>query len=278
MAFDVTEVTGVIRGLRFRHAGVSLRAAPPPRGRRSCPPRSSRRRDARARMPSATSRRRAKAASGSAPRGATAMTPAQPQRGRAHGTASASSGRVLRATPPPSADRRVSPVEVDLQQHRRAVGPAACAPRSRALTRLGAVDRLHDVGVGGDVAGLVGLQLPDEVQHEVRRARLASACRTCGELLPRLLVAVLAEVPARRARGAGATSDGREELRDDDEGDLVGSRPASAQAALDPGVHGAPAQSASSSRRRAGSLAHRGASRRSMITTPAKRPVTPSRR
>ncbi len=136
------------------------------------------------------------------------------------------------------------------------------------------VDRLHDVGVGRDVSGLVGLQLSDEVQHEVRGACVPQRGSHLGKLLPGLLVAVLTEV-AHAELVEQEHVRRREELRHGDHGDLARVASCVGTGPPDPGSNGA---------QRSGELVatayvvtHRSAAW-GRLTTPANRPVTPSRR
>ena len=95
-----------------------------------------------------------------------------------------------------------------------------------------------------------------------------------GELLPRFLVAVLAEVPHPEVVEQEHVG-GREELRHDDERDLLGIASRGGAGALDPGVHGS--EGVGQLIAPGPGTAHRVASV-DIVTTPAKRPVTPSRR
>lgn len=134
---------------------------------------------------------------------------------------------------------------------------AAVERRHEALP----VDRVDDIGIRRDVAGLVGLHLTHEVQGEVL------AVAQVGELLGGLLVPVLPDV------GDAETSEqldvgGREVLGHDDEGDLRAVPSGSCAGSEDPVLHRLKACGQL--------LAPVGHGRRTM--TPAKRPVLPSRR
>ena len=114
------------------------------------------------------------------------------------------------ATPPRPCDLVEAHLHGDLEP------PAQLARRAvERAHHLGAVERLDDVGVVGHRGGLVALQLADEVNRD------PVAVGQLGALGRRLLVAVLTD------RGHAQLSEqvdvgGREELRDDDEGELDG--------------------------------------------------------
>ena len=148
--------------------------------------------DASARSAAETAASRANAGAGSAPSGATPITPQEAQGGRL--------GDQARPAPAPRpGSRRHGPASPSRATSSRTptARPASAAPRSRAATRSRAVDGVHHVGVAGDRAGLVGLQLSDEVPDQPE----VGAGRGLG---PRLLVAVLPHVARHRASPAGA--------------------------------------------------------------------------
>ena len=96
--------------------------------------------------------------SGSAPIGATAITPRRRSAGDS-ATTSASAGRLVGQRRRHEPDRRRgSPGRT-----RRSRARHAARPRSSSRDDFGAVDRVHDAGVAGDRAALVRLQPPDEV-------------------------------------------------------------------------------------------------------------------
>jgi hypothetical protein len=165
-------------------------------------------------------------------------------------------------------------VEAHLDEHVEVACVGAGAPR-QGSHQLGPVDRLDDVGVGGDVACLVALDLTDEVEGEVWRTHGAKVMAKSRDLGPRLLVLVLADV-AHAELVERKDVLGREELGDDDEGDLAWIAAGVAARAFDPVAHSLQPGSdlvAPLLRR----LDHHAPAPR-MTTTPAKRPVTRSRR
>ena len=197
-----------------------------------------------ARMPSATSRSRAKAGAGSAPSGATAITPRR-SRPAAATTASASGGRSAgRAPPRPAACG--CPMTGGRAPRWRAggcgVGGSWGGPRPPAsggglfhiplepdaevpavsfrrpgerVDQLGPVHGLHHVGIRSHVPRLPGLELADEVDLDL------GAVRDVAQLRRRLLVAVLAD-RAHPELGEQVDVGGGEVLRDGDQGDLGG--------------------------------------------------------
>ena len=172
--------------------------------------------------------------------------------------------------------RRVA-VEAHLEQHLD--GPVrGVGALGEGGDELRPVDRLDDVGVARDVRRLVALQPADEVEGRCLGARLRERVLDLAELLGGLLVAVLAEVPDAEVVQEQDVG-GREVLRDDDEGDVVGVASGLGAAALDARAHGTEvvAQLVASrlvAGRRAAGHACTGRS----ATMPAKRPVRPSRR
>jgi len=81
---------------------------------------------------------------------------------------------------------------------------------------LVSVDRVHGVGIGSQRAGLVGLELTDEVDLKT----LTHLVRQSGDLVGRLLVAALPDVRDTESAQQLDVGD-REELRDHDQTDVV---------------------------------------------------------
>ena len=176
-----------------------------------------------ARMPSATSRSRAKAGAGSAPSGATAITPRR-SRPAAATTASASGGRSAGRAPPrpaacgaplhggpaPRARAPLLPRPQDAE-----VPPVSFRRPGERVDQLGPVHGLHHVGIRSHVPRLPGLELADEVDLDL------GAVRDVAQLRRRLLVAVLAD-RAHPELGEQVDVGGGEVLRDGDQGDLGG--------------------------------------------------------
>ncbi len=167
-----------------------------------------------ARTAAATSCSPANARAGSAPSGATAITP---RRSRCvvarHGVGQLA--RLRRAHP--AASRALGVVlEVDLHQRLQpSTGRLGAAVERRH--ELGPVDRVHRVGVTGHRAGLAALHLPDEV-HVQGPAGLGAQG---GELGRGLLVAALPHVGHAELGQQLEVAD-REELGDDHQPDTGG--------------------------------------------------------
>ena len=144
--------------------------------------------------------------------GATPITPPRSQRlARRDGVAQARD--VVGSGSTPGGVAIVELGQGHLDQHHEATAGLDCRPvEGRHQPRP--VDGLDDVGVASDRAGLVGLELTDEVPAHVDP-------RAGAALLGRLLVTVLRDVVDPEA---GQPTDvlGRPGLRDSDEGDLVG--------------------------------------------------------
>ena len=260
---EVTGGTAEFRGLRSRHAGVSPRARRPPRGHRSCPPTPRWPPDGRRVCRGRATAGPAKAGAGSAPSGATAITPRR-SRCRARRDVVGQAPRRSRRRPHRGPGRAV---EVDLHQHAE---PAA-GPVGRAVEgsdQLAPVDRLDHVGVADHRARLVGLQLADEVDPQpVAVARLGQLrARPPGRGSPRRRV-----TPSSASR---STSEAGKNFVTATSVSSAGSRPACAHAASMRDAHG---------REAAGELVPPGRTagghdRPPAVTTPAYRPVVPSRR
>ena len=163
--------------------------------------------------------------------------------------------------------RRVHPgprllvVEGDLDQHPEAAPCRVGAPLQR-ISEPGPVHGMHHVGIPGHRRRLVGLQLADEVDAElVTVAQL-------GDLGGGLLVPVLPHVTDPELREQVDVT-GREELRDGDELDLLGAASRVGAGTLDARPHGGEP---------GGKLVRASVTRLTSWTTPAKRPVWPSRR
>ena len=234
---EVTEVTGEFRGLPSRHAGVSHRHRRPPPGQPLIPADTQEASGWSARMPVATSCSRRNAAAGSAPSGATAITPPQVQMRRLGDGVRYGSRRAGRRAP---TARLV--VERDLDQ---AVEPTPGAVGAAVERRHQArpVHRVDHIGVRGDVAGLVGLHLAHEVQGEVLRASGGPAnfaAASWSRFSPTSLTPSAAQ---QLDVGRG------EVLRHGDEGDVCRARPAGGGAGRDgSGPRTAARPAASSSR------------------------------
>ena len=204
-----------------------------------------------ARSGAASCCRRANDGKGSAPSGATAITPPQAEavlpRDGVGQLARLRRARPRRA-PRPAGRSRLTCTSACSRRS------AAWAPRSRAATS-GPVDRVHRVSVTGDGAGLVALQLADEVH-----AQGAATVRAPGSasLADGLLVAVLGQV-GHAELGEPHEVGRREELGDDDQPDACrvasGVGAGRGDAVLDLGKARRPARTDGRRRRRRSRLA-----------------------
>lgn len=164
---------------------------------------------------------------------------------------------ILRGDSPTTA----AAVERHLQQDIEA-SPASFGGALQRRHDLGPIDGLDDVGVGGDVSHLVGLELADEVDGELVTTSQVSHLGTG------LLILVLTNVSDTEV-GEQIDITRREVLRHDDKFDLGGSPTGGLCRAIDAFV-----DRGEVGRQLFATPCH-GTAR---TMTPAKRPVVPSRR